>query len=62
MKDNLFIKHQQIDKKIENDVMYHTISNPYILVNPYEINPLTAIVGFKINKKAKYSYKISKFC
>lgn len=35
--------------KIENED--YTISNPLIIVNPYDISPLTALIGFKTTNK-----------
>ncbi len=36
----------------------YTLKNPYIKANPYKTSPLTALVYFKTNQKAKVSYTV----
>ncbi len=36
----------------------YTIQDPYVVVNPYSINPLSAYVGFSSEKPVKYSYTV----
>lgn len=46
-----------IENNITNDVNY-TISNPKVILNPYQISPLTALVVFKTNDLASVTVTI----
>lgn len=44
-------------KQALNDKSY-TVQNPYVKINPYETSPLTALVLFQTDTKAKVSYTV----
>ncbi|MBR3362363.1 MAG: aryl-sulfate sulfotransferase [Bacilli bacterium] len=49
--EDLFKIQREIDKQILEDTNY-TIENPKVILNPYKISPLTALVVFKTNDLA----------
>ncbi|MBR2833165.1 MAG: aryl-sulfate sulfotransferase [Bacilli bacterium] len=55
--DNLFKTQSDVEEKILNDNNY-SISNPKVILNPYKISPLTALVIFKTNDLASVTVTI----
>lgn len=49
--DNLIVKQQKIDKKISTKG--YTIENPNVILNPYEISPLTALIMFETKENVE---------
>lgn len=50
---NLVGNQEDVDDDILNKIKIqdYTLNDPLVVINPYEISPLTAIVGFKTDKK-----------
>ena len=51
VEDSLVMEQSEIEKKFESNG--YTIDNPNVILNPYEISPLTALVIFETDEKVK---------
>lgn len=61
IEEELILQQKYIDEKILTDYKNgnYTIDNPYIKVNPYNINKLSAIIFFNTNELAKVAVEVT---
>lgn len=59
---SILLEQQQIDREIENisNDRKYTIDNPMVIVNPYKISPLTALIIFKAEDEESINVSVNK--
>ncbi|MDW7669490.1 MAG: aryl-sulfate sulfotransferase [Bacillota bacterium] len=49
IQESILLENEEVNDEIRSEIVYgeYTFDNPYLIIDPYESSPLTALVGFK---------------